>query len=232
MRKLAPTRVSYRDDCLILYHVYMTTGLSHISLFEGTLHLDKIHVWFKITNITHAPPVPVYRQTDVTPKRVVLFAFTWYCCEISYRSEIFARVQEPGWTHAGVTCGRMTLCGGIMSTNIEPWEVTGVNSLWGESRPVSYKHPLRCNQEQTSSISWWPAAVERRSLGNEFLVFCCIPWLAKWRSFPSHQECKHPQGKTVFPPLGDCQWDPAFLYQAKCWDRYRQRHTRAVGHKS
>ena len=27
---------------------------------------------FKITNITHALPVPVYQQTDFTPKRVVI----------------------------------------------------------------------------------------------------------------------------------------------------------------
>ena len=37
------------------------TGSFHISLFEGTLHVDKIHVRFKITNITQALPVPVYR---------------------------------------------------------------------------------------------------------------------------------------------------------------------------
>ena len=72
MRKLAPARVSYRDDFLISYRVYMMTGSFHISLFEGTLHVDKIHVWFKIANITHALPVPVYRQTDFTPKRVVV----------------------------------------------------------------------------------------------------------------------------------------------------------------
>ena len=34
----------YRDDFLISYRVYMMTGLFHISLFEGTLHVDKIHV--------------------------------------------------------------------------------------------------------------------------------------------------------------------------------------------
>ena len=72
MRKLAPLRVSYRDDFLISYRVYMMTGSFHISLFEGTLHVDKIHVRFKIANITHALPVPVYRQTDFTPKRVVV----------------------------------------------------------------------------------------------------------------------------------------------------------------
>ena len=67
MRKLAPARVSYRDDFLISYRVYMMTGSFHISLFEGTLHVDKINVLFKIANITHALPVPVYRQTDFTP---------------------------------------------------------------------------------------------------------------------------------------------------------------------
>ena len=41
MKKLAPVRVSYRHDFLILYRVYMMTGLFHISLLEGTLHVDK-----------------------------------------------------------------------------------------------------------------------------------------------------------------------------------------------
>ena len=41
-------------------------------LFEGTLHVDKIHVRFKIAKITHALPIPVHRQTDFTPKRVVV----------------------------------------------------------------------------------------------------------------------------------------------------------------
>ena len=72
MRKLAPARVSHWDDFLISYRVYMMTGLFHILLFNGTFHVDKIHVWFKIANITHALPVPVYRQTDFTPKRVVV----------------------------------------------------------------------------------------------------------------------------------------------------------------
>ena len=72
MRKLAPARVSYRHDFLISYRVYMMTGLFHISLFEGTLHVDKMQVRFKIANITHALPVPIYRQTDFTLKRVVV----------------------------------------------------------------------------------------------------------------------------------------------------------------
>ena len=72
MRKLAPARVSYQDDFLISYRVYMMTGPLHISLFEGTLHVDKIHVGFNIANITHTLPIPVYRQTHFTPKRVVV----------------------------------------------------------------------------------------------------------------------------------------------------------------
>ena len=39
MRKLAPTRVSYRDDFFISYLVYIMTESFHISLFEGTLHV-------------------------------------------------------------------------------------------------------------------------------------------------------------------------------------------------
>ena len=72
MRKLALARISYRHEFLISYRVYMMTGSFHISLFEGTLHVDKMYVRFKIANITHALPVPVYRQTDFTPKRVVV----------------------------------------------------------------------------------------------------------------------------------------------------------------
>ena len=44
MRKLTPARVSYQDDFLISYRIYMMTGPFHISLFEGTLYVDKIHV--------------------------------------------------------------------------------------------------------------------------------------------------------------------------------------------
>ena len=43
MRKLLLARVSYQDDFLISYHVYMMAGSFHISLFEGTLYVDKIH---------------------------------------------------------------------------------------------------------------------------------------------------------------------------------------------
>ena len=60
MRKLIPGRVSYRNDFFISYRVYIMTVSFHIFLFEGTLHVDKIHVRFKIAGITHALPFPVY----------------------------------------------------------------------------------------------------------------------------------------------------------------------------
>ena len=72
MRKLALARVSYWDDFLILYRVYLMNGSFHISLFKGTFHVDKIHLWFKMANIMHVLPIPVYRKTDFTPKRVVI----------------------------------------------------------------------------------------------------------------------------------------------------------------
>ena len=72
MRKLAPARISHWHDFLISYRVYMMTGSFHILLFNGTFHVDKIHVWFKMANITHALLVPVYRQIDFAPKLVVV----------------------------------------------------------------------------------------------------------------------------------------------------------------
>ena len=72
MRKLVPAPVSYRDDFLILYRVYMMMGHFMSRLFVGTLHVDKIQVRLKIAKIAHALPVRVHLQTDFTPKRVVV----------------------------------------------------------------------------------------------------------------------------------------------------------------
>ena len=41
MGKLTLVRVSYRDEIFILYRVYTMTGSFHVSLFEGTLCVDK-----------------------------------------------------------------------------------------------------------------------------------------------------------------------------------------------
>ena len=107
MRKLA-------QDFQISFCVYIMTGSFHISLFEGTLHVNKIHVWFKIANIRHALPVLVYRQTDFTPKRVVVSHLhdtaarfrtrakfsPWY----KNRGEITPGWLAPAWNFVAVSC--------------------------------------------------------------------------------------------------------------------------------
>ena len=72
MRKLILGRVSYWNAFFILYCVYIMTVSFHILLFEGTLHVDKIHVRFKIADITYTLPMLVYHQSDFTPKHVVI----------------------------------------------------------------------------------------------------------------------------------------------------------------
>ena len=72
MGKLTPAQVSYLDDCVILYCIYMMMGHFISRLFQGTLHVDKIHVRFKITNITQELPISVHQQTDFMLKQVVI----------------------------------------------------------------------------------------------------------------------------------------------------------------
>ena len=126
--------LEYRDDFLISYHVYVMTF--HISLFEGTLHVNKIHVWFKIANITHTLPVPVYRETDFTPKRNV-WSFRVYMIPL--------RDFVPAW-------------------HSRPGTTTGVNSRRGDSRRhdilwwyhVNKCRAMRGNQSELASAQKSP----------------------------------------------------------------------------
>ena len=85
MRKLALARISYRDDCLISYRVYMMTGLIHISLFEGTRHVDKIQIQCVIQNRKHT--------ACATCSSLPADRFHTETCEISNRSEFLTPVQ-------------------------------------------------------------------------------------------------------------------------------------------
>ena len=83
-----------RDDFLISYRVYVMTESFHISLFEGTLHVDKMHVWFKIANITHALPIPLpcksadalcichHNNTQLCIHNYSQYVFDTYLCKI------------------------------------------------------------------------------------------------------------------------------------------------------
>ena len=104
MRKLAPARVSYRDDFWFRVAFIWWLGHSLSRYLKVNFMLIK-HVWFKIANITHALLVPVYRQTDFLPEQVDVLRLLWYRCEISYQSEILAPVRQPGWTQTrGDSC--------------------------------------------------------------------------------------------------------------------------------
>ena len=45
---------------LISYRVYMTTRSFRISLFKGTLYVDKIQLRYKIADITQALPIATH----------------------------------------------------------------------------------------------------------------------------------------------------------------------------
>ena len=81
-------------------------------------------MWFKIANITYALPVPVYRQTDFTPKQVVVLCLhdtvARFRIGVRFSPGMRTGVSSPGVALAGVTHTGITFCGGIMQTNIEP----------------------------------------------------------------------------------------------------------------
>ena len=58
------------------------TGFN-ISLFEGTLHVGKTHVWFKIANTRHALPLPVCRS--ISPRNGWSFRVYISCYMIPLR---------------------------------------------------------------------------------------------------------------------------------------------------
>ena len=105
----------WKQGIFVSYRIYIMTGLFHISLYTcrytsswwGT---RKIQNRKHYAYATHSS-LPADRFHTETCGR---FAFTRYCCEILYWSEILALVQQPVWTHAGVTHAGMTFCGGIM----------------------------------------------------------------------------------------------------------------------
>ena len=55
-----------------------------------------IHVRFKIANIMHAIPIPVYRQTDFTPKRVVVWGLQDIIARFRTRVKLSPRYNNRG----------------------------------------------------------------------------------------------------------------------------------------
>ena len=127
---------------LISCRVYMMTGSFHIFLFNRTFHVDKIQVWFKIANITHALPVPVYRRTDFTPKWVVVSRLHVTVARFLTGVKFSPRRENrgeltPGWL-APAQHFVVVSCKQIESHEREPeWTRSGVKVA-----PVSCKHHL------------------------------------------------------------------------------------------
>ena len=169
MRKLTPAQVSYRDNFLISYCVYMMMGHFISCLFEGTLHDDKIHVQFKIAHITHALSVAVHLQTDFTPKWVVIsrlhdtsvkFHTVWNSCSSWYHNwgELTPGWLAPAWHFVVVSCKQM-----LISHQREPeWTHTTVKVAL-----VSCKHPLR----PYSKKEFKQLSVQRLELTRNKLVY-------------------------------------------------------------
>ena len=108
------------------------TGSFHISLFTGTLHVDKIRVRFKIASITHALPIPDYRKTDFTPKRVVVSRLHDTVARFRTRVKFAPRYKNRG-----------ELTPGLLAPT---WHFVMTSSK-RKVAPVSCKHPLNVKYE-------------------------------------------------------------------------------------
>ena len=116
MRKLAPARVSYRDDFLIWYRLYMMTGSFHLSLFEGTLHADKIHVWFKSQTLRKSYPFQSTGRPISNRNRwsidVYMILLRDFRTEVKFsplysnRGELTPGWLSPAWHFLLVSCKR------------------------------------------------------------------------------------------------------------------------------
>ena len=128
--KIALAQVSYRDDFLILYYVYMMMGHFISQLFDCTLHVGKIHVWMNSETLCMCYPFqstcrPIWHRNRWSFHVYMMSLWNFY----------LTPVQQPEWTHFRVTRNGMAFCDGVMYTNVEPWRGTRVNSGRRESRP-------------------------------------------------------------------------------------------------
>ena len=118
--KLVPVRVSVPGWLFDFVSRLYDWVISYLAIWRYSLcslHVDKIHVWFKIANITHALPVPVYRQTDFTPKRVVVSRLhdtvarfrtgVKFSPRYNNRGELTPGWLAPAWHFVVVSCKQM-----------------------------------------------------------------------------------------------------------------------------
>ena len=147
----------------------------HISLFEGTLHVDKIHGWIKMANITHVLLVPVFRQPISHHSRPQCLR-VWESLSSTGAEELWVEIDFPP-ERVDVSRLHDTVANLVPEWNSRPGAKTGVNSRRGDSHrhdilwwyhvnkcramrgnrnelaPVSCKHPLIFDQQKLCSSS-------------------------------------------------------------------------------
>ena len=72
-------------------------------LFESTLHVDKIHLQFKIARITHALPFLAHLKIGFTPKRVKVSRLHDTGAKFRTGVKFLLRYNNRDWSHTGVT---------------------------------------------------------------------------------------------------------------------------------
>ena len=177
MGKLAPARVSYRDDFVISYHVYMMTGSFHHPTSNVLKLTQPSWIDKNYTCATRSSLPANWFHTETSGR----FAFTWYRCKISYGSEILAPVREqgelmlgqlaPAWHFVVVSCKQM------YSYERKP-EWTRPSA---KVAPLSCKHPLTIKKSTRSIIRLNEAYFEmhlewrRTKRSSSRWIMCLVP---------------------------------------------------------
>ena len=144
MRKLTPVRVSYRDDFLISDRVYMMTGSFISRYLKVHIMLIKYTCDSKSQTLRMRYSFQFYRQTDFTPKRVV----------VSRLHDTVARFRT------GVDC--------------RPGTTSGVNLRRGESRRhdiLWWYHVNKCRAMKGNRSELAPVRKSSRGHVNTPLLF-------------------------------------------------------------
>ena len=147
MRKLAPARVSYQDDFLISYLVYIMTESLHISLFEGAKRDLLVYYCYSLPLVRKyqvgeyaPPPGIIFSLYPVQGLCYVHFVLIKYTCDSKFQT---LRMRYPfqstgrpishrnGWSFRVYM---IPLRDFVPEWNSRPGTRTGVNSRRGDSR--------------------------------------------------------------------------------------------------
>ena len=161
----------------------------------------RIHVfayalwWFEnreLTEITHV----LFQSTGrpISYRNEGCSSFRWYYCEISHGNEIVALVEQPGWTHTG-----LTFFGGIReeySTNV----YTG--RLCPEVPPLTLLYTI-FHEKGTPYTFYWQMVPLSHTLFRTLHPFLTLSYTWSLKKVPLSGEPPH-IGHYREYPLGVC----------------------------